>query len=98
MAEFDYTLEGGGDKDSYWGIDIIIEYNVYGDYTRATEYSPEEYPEVEIECFRMPPELAKLLGVGEVLDSDRIVERLDIDELHQQLLQEWQDKQDDDRY
>ncbi len=79
-------------------FEITVDYRVSGRDTPATYSSPAEYPEVEIECFRIDPELASFLGISEVLDSNKVEEYLDISALGETLLQEWQELNDEPDY
>ncbi len=78
-------------------LEVTVEYSVSGSYERESRTSPAEYPEVEIECFRLEKELATLLGISETLDSTRIEGYIDdMGALVATLLQEWEEDQEPD--
>ena len=53
---------------------IIVNYSIWGCYGRATMHDPPQYPEVEIERFRIPKTLAKLLGCDENVPAEKVEE------------------------
>lgn len=87
MAEFYLHVEG-----DLWGFEVTLEYEVSGSYVPGGLEEPPEDPDVEIECYRMPKDLAALLGISEVLDSDRVEAHIDMGRLYDALLVAWADE------
>ena len=84
-------------------FEVTVDYSVHGSYRRATHEDPPEEPEVEIECFRIDKKLALMLGIDEVLDSTRVEQHINIDELSGKILEDHNAQEpecdyDDDRY